>query len=176
MDIEPGGQQIDKDQHANGGIGGGVDTGVKQWQIPRQQPGRQHWPNQLTTEQNAQNNGSNRQAFNPAIGFDQLRGRQQFSQDAVLGGRIRGRAQTNNGVGDQGVAAKQHQHATQHFDEVADQHHFTLGHGIGKGADKRRQYHVEQGKQGYQGRLLPLGRMADSEQGNRRHKQGVISQ
>ena len=43
---------------------------------------------QLPANQYAQDDGCNGQAFNPAIGFDQLRGGQQFGQDAVFSRRV----------------------------------------------------------------------------------------
>ena len=62
--------------------------------------------------------------------------RQQLGQDAVLGRRIGGGAEADDGVGQQRVAAEQHHQAADHLDRVRDEHHRALGHGVGEGADE----------------------------------------
>ena len=84
--IEPGGQDVDENQHADGRLGRGVDAGGDEGQVDRQQQARGPHPHQLPAQQDAQNDGADGQALDPAIGPHQLRGGQQFGQDAVLGG------------------------------------------------------------------------------------------
>ena len=74
------------------------------------------------------------------------------------------------------MGAKQHEQTAHDLDEVADQHDPALGHGVGKGADKRRQHHVKQGKHGHQGGLLPLRGVAGAQQLHGGYKQGVVGQ
>ena len=95
-------------------------------------------PDQLAAKQHTQNDGGNRQTLNPAIGLDQLRGRQQLGQDAVFGRRIGGGAEPDNRIRQQRVRAKQHQQATADLDGVAHEHDLALGPGIGISPHKRR--------------------------------------
>ena len=52
---------------------------------------------------------------------------QQLGQNAVLGRGISRRAKTDDGICQQGVRSEQHHQATDHFDEVADQHDLAFG-------------------------------------------------
>jgi len=74
------------------------------------------------------------------------------------------------------VVAKQHQQAAHHLDGIADEHDPALGQRIGKGADKGRQHHVEQGEHGDQGGTLPFGRTAGAQQLHGCDEQGVVGQ
>jgi hypothetical protein len=99
---------------------------------------------QLAAQQDAQDDGGDGQALDPAVGLDQLRGRQQLGEDAVLGRRVGRRAQAHDRIRQQRVRAEQHHQAAHHLDRVADEHDLALGHGVGEGAHERRQHHVEQ--------------------------------
>jgi len=131
---------------------------------------------QLAAQQHAQNDRANRQPLNPAVGFDQLRGRQQFGQNAVFGGRVSRCTQAHHGVSQQRMGAKQHEQAAPHLDEIAHQHDASLGHGVGIRPNKRRQHHVKQGKHGHQGSLLPFRSVAGAQQLHGGYKQGVVGQ
>jgi hypothetical protein len=83
--VEPRGQGVDEDQHKDGRLGRGVDAGVDDGEVHAEQPGGYRRAHQLAAQQHAQDDGGNGQAFDPAIGLDQLRRRQQLGEDAVLG-------------------------------------------------------------------------------------------
>jgi hypothetical protein len=102
MQIEPGRNDVDQDQQGNGGLGRGVHAGIEIREVKAQQMLGNGRPHQLAAHQHAQNDGGDGQPLDPAIGLDQLGGRQQLGQDAVLGRRIGGRAQPDDGIGDQG--------------------------------------------------------------------------
>ena len=131
---------------------------------------------QLPTEQYAQDDGGNCQTFDPAIGFDQHGGGQQLSEDAVLGGGIRRRTQTDDGVGEQRVRAKQHHRTTQHLDAIAHEHHLSLGARICKSTHKRCEHHIKQSKHGHQSGALPFGTPTGFDQLDCGHKQSVVGQ
>ena len=131
---------------------------------------------QLPAEQDAQNNGRNRQALNPAVGFNQLGRRQQLGQDAVLGRRVRRSTQAHDGIGQQRMPAKEHHQTAHNFDTVAHQHDLPLRPGVRNRAYKRGQHHIKQCKQGHQECLLPLGRLGIAQQLHRCDKQRVVCQ
>ena len=135
--IEPGRRQIHKNQDANSGFRCGINAGGDEREIKRQQRTGDHRAHQLATQQHTQNDGGNRQAFNPAVGFDELGSRQQLGQDAVFGGRIGRSAQTHNRIRQQRVGAKQHHQAAHHLDGVAEEHHTAFGPGVGEGDEQR---------------------------------------
>ena len=90
--------------------------------------------NQHAAQYDAENNGSDREPFNPAIGDDQFFGRKQFRENAVFGGRIGGSANADNGVGEQRMAAEKHQQTADGFEKVREEHDSALGHRVGKDA------------------------------------------
>ena len=96
---------------------------------------------------------SDRQALDPAVGLDQLRGRQQLGEDAVLGRRVGRGAEADDGVARAADCAPNsiiRQPTTlMAFD---DEHDLALGHGVGKGADQRREQHVEEREHRHQRR------------------------
>ncbi len=53
----------------------------------------------------AEHDRADGQALDPAVGDDQLLRRQQLGEDAVLGGRVRGGAEADHGVGEQRMHA-----------------------------------------------------------------------
>ena len=73
--VEASGQGIHNDQTGNSGLGGRLNVHVEHGHVDSRQPRADHRAHQLTAQHHPQNNGSNGEAFNPAVGFDQLRGR-----------------------------------------------------------------------------------------------------
>ena len=174
--VEPRGQQVDKNDDADGCLGGGVDAGVDERKVNRQQVRRRHGPDELPTQQNAENDGRNGQALDPAVGLDQLRRGQQLGQDAVFGGGVGGGTQPHNGIRQQRVGAKQHHQAAHHLDGIADEHHFALGHGVGKSPHQRGQHHIKHRKNRHQRGTFPLGTARYPDQLHRSDKKRVVSQ
>ena len=99
--VEPGGQRVDEDQHEDGRFGRRVDAGVEDREVQRQQVAGHRVAHQLAAQQDAQDDRGDGQALDPAVGLDQLRGRQQLGEDAVLGRRVGGGAQADDGIGQQ---------------------------------------------------------------------------
>jgi hypothetical protein len=137
---------------------------------------RHHLADELAAEQHAEDDRADRQPFDPAVRLDELRGRQQLGEDAVLGRRVGRRTEADHCIGDQRVSAEQHHQAADHLDGVRDEHHAPFGHGIGKGAHQRREDHVEQCEHRRQRRHVPGRGTRGLEQFDGRHQQRVVSQ
>jgi hypothetical protein len=131
---------------------------------------------ELAAQQHAQDDGSDGQPLDPAVGLDELRGRQQLGQDAVLGGRVGRSTQADDGIGRQRVRAEQHHQAAHHLDAVRIEHHLALGHRVGEGADEGCQHDVEEGEHRHQRGALPLGGAGGSQQLDSGDKECVIGQ
>ena len=174
--VEPCRHRVHHHQQRDRGLGRGVDAGVHERQVQRQQAAGHIGRNQLATEQHAQNDGANGQALDPAVGLDQLRGRQQLGEDAVFGRRVGRRAQPHQGVGQQRMHTPQHQQAADHLDRVADEHHLTLGPRVSKSAHEGREDHVKQRKQRHQRCRLPARRLLRAQQLDGHHKERVVRQ
>jgi len=91
---------------------------------------------QRAAEHGAEDDRADRRALDPAIRGDEALRRQQLGQNAVLGGRIGCRAETDHAIGEQRVDARKHDGAAHDLDRVRDEHHAALGAGICKGADE----------------------------------------
>ena len=126
------------------------------------------WPTSWPPSSDAEDDRQDRQALDPAVRLDELRVRQQLGQDAVLGRRVRGRAEADDRVGDQRMAAEQHHQAADDLDRVRDEHHRALRHRVGEGADERREDHVEQREHRRQRRDVPGRRAGRLQQFDRR--------
>jgi len=176
LQVEQGGDRVEQDHRRDGRFGRGVNAGVDQRQVHAEQHRRDFGANNLAAQQHAHDDGADGQALDPAIGLHQLRGRQQLGQDAVLGRRVGRSAQAHHRISHQRVRAKQHHQAAAHLDEVRQEHHLALGHGVGKCAHHRGQHHIKQRKHGHQGGALPLGLAGAAQQLDGRHKQRVVSQ
>ena len=83
---------------------------------------------QHPAQNDAQDDGADREPFNPAVSHDELLGRQQLCEDAVFGRRIGGGADADNRIGQERVAAEKHQKAAAGLDEVREEHHASFGH------------------------------------------------
>jgi hypothetical protein len=129
-----------------------------------------------TADHHAQDDGADRQALDPPVGLDQLRRRQQLGQDAVLGRRVGRRAEADDGVGHQWVAAEQHHQAADHLDAVGDEHHPALGDRVGKCADEGRQHHIEEGEHRHQCGRLPGRRTVAAQQLDGGDEQCVVGE
>ncbi len=95
----------------------------------------------------AENDGADGQALDPAIGDDEQAVRQVFGEDAVLGRRVAGGAEADDGIGEQRVGTEEHHAAADDLDRVADQHDPALGHRVGKGADEGGEDNVGNGEE-----------------------------
>ena len=80
--------------------------------------------NQHAAQYDAENDGSDSEPFNPAIGDEQFFGRKQLRENAVFGG----------GIGEQRMAAEKHQQTADGFEKVREEHDSALGHRVGKDA------------------------------------------
>ncbi len=69
---------------------------------------------------------------------------------------------------------QEHQATAGYLDAIADEHHPSLGHGIGKGTDKRGQDHIGNGKHGFQQRLIAFRRLHVTQHGDGGNQQSVI--
>ncbi len=176
VEIEDGGHQVQKNQAADGGFGRGVYAGIEERDVDAQQHGRELRPDQLAAQQDAQNDGGDRQALDPAIGLDQLRGWQQLGEDAVLGGRIGRSPQAHDRIGQQRMHAQEHHQTARHLDRVRIEHDLAFGHGVGERAHKGRQEHIEKRKHRPQGRNLPGGCLGALQQFDGSDQQCLISQ
>ncbi len=97
--VEDGGQAVGGDHHAQGRFDRGVDAGVNHRQVEAKQEGAGGLADQDAAHDGAEDDRHDGQAFDPAVGRDQLFRRQQFGQDAVLGRRVDGSAKADHGIG-----------------------------------------------------------------------------
>ena len=93
----------------------------------------------IPVRQRAARNGSHQDGgdgggFHQAVGLDQQLRRDQFRENAVLGGRIPGSAQTHQAIGQEGIQPQTHPEGATELQRIADQHHAALGQGTGKGS------------------------------------------
>ncbi len=174
--VEPGGGEIDGDERGDGRLGRGVHAGVHERDVHRQQPSGDVGAHQLAAQQHAQDDGGDREALDPAVGLDQLRGRQQFGEDAVLGGGVGRGAQAHHGIGDERMGAEQHHEAADDLDRVAHEHDLALGHRVREGAHEGGQHHVEQGEHRHQRGPLPFRGAVGAQQFDGRHEECVVGQ
>ena len=174
--VEPGRQHVHADQHRDRGCGRRVDARVDEGEVEGQQAARHRVAHQLAAQHDAENDRGDGEALDPAVGLDQLRGRQQFGEDAVLGRRIRRRAQAHDRVGHQRVTAEEHHQAAHDLDRVADEHHLALGQGVGEGAHQRRQRDVEDGEDGHQRRALPFRGSCGAQQFDGSNEKRLVGQ
>ena len=77
--------------------------------------------------------------LNPAIGADEIAGFGQLGNDAVLGGPIRGGADADQGVSEQGIDAHEDGHRSQHFHQVGGKQHAGFRIPIGQRTDPWRE-------------------------------------
>ena len=131
---------------------------------------------QQSANHRAEDDGHHRQPFDPAVGDYQQAVRQQFSEDAVLGGGVGGGAQADNRIGDQRVHAGEHHQAADDFDAVADEHHPAFGHRVGESADKRGEQDVGNGEKQLEQGFVFLRRMHVAQGENGGDQQGIIGQ
>ena len=76
--VEPGRQRVDEDQDEDGRFGRRVDAGVDQRDVERQQAAGDRAAHELAAQQDAQDDGGDGQALDPAVGLDQLRSAAAF--------------------------------------------------------------------------------------------------
>jgi len=84
--VEHGCRDVQHDDAGNGRLGRRQGMAAQKAAQARLEVWRQMGPHQLPAQHHPHDDGGDRQAFDPAIGLDQLRRRQKFGQDAVLGG------------------------------------------------------------------------------------------
>ena len=124
----------------------------------------------------AENDRGDGRALDPAVGDHQLPGGKQFGKYPVLGGRIRGRAESDQRIGRERMQGEQHQRTAQDLDAVGDQHHAALGHGIREGTDQRREHHVGDHEALLEGRGHPRGRVQVAQHLDRSDEQRVVGE
>ncbi len=100
------------------------------------------------------------------LAIDELLRRQELGQNAVLGRRVGGGTEADDRVGDKRMHREQHQRAADDLDRVGDQHHATLGHRVGEGADERREDDIRDDeallqRRGHPCRLVQLAQERD---------------
>jgi hypothetical protein len=80
--------------------------GINQWKIESKKLLGNFRTNQRAADDYAQDDGSDGQALDPAVGDDEQAVRQVFGQDAVLGRRVGSGAEADDGVGGEGWVRK----------------------------------------------------------------------
>src|SRR5574343_378943 len=83
--VEDGRRNVEKANNGQGHFANSVDAGIEQRKIEIQQVLGDIGANQGAADDDAENDGADRQAFDPAVGNDKQAMRQVFGQDAVLG-------------------------------------------------------------------------------------------
>ena len=131
---------------------------------------------QRTADDDAEDDGADGQAFDPAVGDDEQAVRQVFGQDAVLGRRVGGGAKADDGIGKQRMGAEEHHAAADDLDAVADQHAPALGHRVGKGANEGGEHDVGNGEEGLEERFVFRRRLHLTQRGDGGNQQGVVGQ
>ena len=122
---------------------GVVDAGVDERQIEGEQVARDARADQDAAEHHAEDDRADRQAFDPAVGLDQLGGRQVLGEDAVLGRRVGRRAEADDRIGGSGLHPNSISRQPTTLMVFDDEHHLALGQSVGEGADEGREHHVE---------------------------------
>src|SRR3989338_9099499 len=156
VEVENCSGDVDQHDDGDGQFGDAVDQRDAQCLHQR---GGEGGVDQNAADYRTEHEGRDSQSFHPAVRLDQLARRQVFGEDAVFGGGIGGGAKPDQAVSKQGMDADQHGEATDQLDDVADEHHATLGQRIGKCADEWRQHDVGNNEALLQYRRMP-GRRA----------------
>ena len=172
--VEDRGDHVEAHDDADRGAGRRIHTGIDHRQVECEEHRCDLRRDQDAAEEHAEDDRADRRALDPAIRDDELLRREQFSQDAVLRRRIRGGAQSHDGVGNERVHRKHHHEAAEHLDRVGDQHDLALRHRVGKRADERGQDHVEHDKRLLQRGLHPVGLVHFLQEPDRRDQQRVV--
>ena len=161
VQIEHGRNDVEKQDDRNRRFSRCIHGGIDQRKVKPEQRARHRRTQQYPANNGAGDDRADRQSLDPAIGHDQFFRRQQFGEDAIFGGRIRRRTETNHAIRDHHrnirgqthrgyIFVAQHQQAADHFDGVGDQHHAALRKCIRKRADEWCEYHVGHGEEKFQ--------------------------
>ena len=94
--VEERGDDVERDDDRDRRLGRRADAGVEHRHVEGEQVLRDDAAEQLAAEQDAEDDRQDRQALDPAVRLDQLRVRQQLGEDAVLGRRVRRRAEADD--------------------------------------------------------------------------------
>ena len=134
--------------------------------------------------QHTEQDGDDGRAFHGAVGLDQQCRSAQLGQDAILGGRVDGRADAGQCIGQQrqpGGRGSQQQRASHRqsgndLDAVGDQHDPAFGQAVGKRAEHSRQHDIRQHKACLQPGhpLVRPAQFFDQQDGG--NQQGIVGQ
>ncbi|MNS93312.1 hypothetical protein D3C72_1274770 [compost metagenome] len=136
LQVGQGCQRINAHYHAQGCFRLAGDARIDQGNVDGQQHVGYVAADERAAHDGAEDDGGDGQAFDPAIGRHEFFRRQQFRQDAVLGGRVHGRAKADDGVGQQRMHVEEDEGAAEDLDHVGDEHDLAFRQCIGEGADK----------------------------------------
>ena len=103
--------------------------------------------NQHAAQHDTQNDGGDREAFNPAVGKNQFYGRQKFGENTVFGRGVCCSADTHHGISQKRMGAEKHQKAPAHFEHIGEKHHSALRHRISEKPHVGRQTDVAHDKE-----------------------------
>jgi hypothetical protein len=167
VEVEQGGQEVKNADDAERHFDRGVDRRVDDGEVE----GQQGLP-----EDRAEDDGADRESLDPAVGDDQQAVRQVLGQDAVLGRRIRGGTEADDGVGEQRVNVEEQEEAAGDLDRVADEHDAPLRHRVGKGADEGGQGNVGHGEEELEQGLIARRRLHLAQGVDGGDQEGVVGQ
>ena len=129
-----------------------------------------------TAEHNAENDGTNREALDPAVGDNELLRREKLGENAVLRGRVGRSAHAHDRVGEKWVAAEEHQQAADRLDEVRQEHDAALGHRVCEDAHPGGEAHVAHHEKELEERRHPVRSVDARQKGDGSDEQCVVGQ
>ena len=130
---------------------------------------------QPATQYHAKQDGDDGGTFHHAVGAHQCRRPEHLRQDAVLGWRIHGRADTDHAVGGERIDARHHGECAGEFEQVRHQHHAPFGKAIGYLPDEWRKQN-EGHDEGLLQQRHEIGQPLRLYDGDGRDQDGVVGQ
>ena len=131
-------------------------------------------PDEDAAQDHAQDDRRDGEAFDPTVRDDEFAGRQEFGEDPVLRGGVRGGADAHDRVGQKRVATEEHQKAPAALEKVRDEHHAALRHAVREDPDPGGEADVAHDEEELQERRHPVGRLEARQKRDRGDEQGVV--